>query len=58
MTNLLYKFFIKDYTKTKDPAVRERYGKLAGLVGILTNLSICLLKIGIGQHRHHRRRHQ
>ena len=48
MTNLLYKLFIKDYIKTKDPAVRERYGKLAGLVGILTNLSICLLKIGIG----------
>ncbi len=48
MTSLLYRLFIKDRLHTREPAVRERYGKLAGLVGIVTNLLLCGAKIGIG----------
>ena len=48
MRTLLIKTFVKDYENTKDPAVRESYGKLAGIVGILSNLLLCILKIGIG----------
>ena len=32
-------------SQTTDPAVREKYGKLAGSVGILANLLLCGMKI-------------
>lgn len=48
MSHLLCKWFIKDYENTDDPAVRESYGKLAGLVGIISNIILCAAKISIG----------
>jgi len=45
MTKILYKLFIKNYEDTKNPKVREQYGKLTGAVGIVSNLFICILKI-------------
>ncbi|MEA4923130.1 MAG: cation diffusion facilitator family transporter [Eubacteriaceae bacterium] len=48
MTKLLIKLFIKDKDNTEDPKVREEYGKFAGVVGILTNVLLCGLKIVIG----------
>ena len=48
MGNLLFKLFIKDKDNTSDPAVRESYGKLAGAVGIVSNLILCIMKISIG----------
>lgn len=48
MNKLLFKLFIKDHENTSDPKVRERYGKLAGIVGILSNLLLCIMKITIG----------
>lgn len=48
MNTLLYKWFIKDYQDTKNPAVRENYGKLAGVVGVISNLFICMIKIIAG----------
>lgn len=48
MENLLFKLFIKDKDNTSDPAVRESYGKLAGAVGIVSNLILCIMKISIG----------
>ncbi len=48
MRKLLIKIFIKDYENTKDPKVREKYGKLAGMVGIVTNLLLSASKILIG----------
>ena len=48
MNDLLCKWFVKDYKNTEDPAVRERYGKFAGVVGILSNLVLCTAKILIG----------
>lgn len=48
MGKLLFRLFIKDNDNTGDPKVRERYGKLAGIVGILSNLLLCIMKIAIG----------
>jgi cation diffusion facilitator family transporter len=48
MRKFLIRTFIKDHENTKDPKVRERYGKLAGLVGIATNLLLSASKIIIG----------
>ena len=38
LTQLLLRLFVKDYRNTEDPAVRTRYGKLAGIVGIVCNV--------------------
>ena len=48
MTKLLLSLFVKDYKNTKDNAVREKYGTLAGIFGIICNLFLCSLKLGIG----------
>ncbi len=48
MWDLIFKTFIKNYQDTSSPKVREDYGKLASLVGILTNLLLCLTKIAVG----------
>lgn len=48
MTTFFAKLFIKDYQNTADPAVRERYGRMAGVVGVLSNGILCAMKILIG----------
>ena len=48
MQKLLVKCFIKNYQETSDPQVREAYGKLAGIVGIVSNAVICVMKIAVG----------
>ena len=48
MKNLLIKLFIKDPDNTRDPSVREKYGTLAGGVGIVSNLILCTFKILAG----------
>ena len=48
MNNFLCRIFVKDYENTKDPEVRERYGKFAGVVGILSNVILCAAKILVG----------
>ena len=48
MNNFLFRHFIKDYENVTDPAVRDRYGRLAGIVGILSNALLCVIKIGAG----------
>lgn len=48
MANFLAKLFIKDHEKIGDSAVRKQYGKLAGIVGILSNGLLCAMKIIIG----------
>ena len=48
MGRFFIKLFIKDYENTQDPKVRERYGKFAGAVGIISNMVLCLMKILIG----------
>ena len=48
MGNLLSRIFVKDYENTGDPVVRERYGKFAGVVGIISNILLCTAKILAG----------
>ena len=48
MTELLIRLFVKEYKDVHSPAVRERYGKFAGLVGIVTNLLLFAAKITAG----------
>lgn len=48
MRKLLIKLFIKDYENVKDAQVRENYGKLAGIVGIISNSFLCIIKIFSG----------
>ena len=48
MTDLLIKWFIKDYQNVTSTVVRERYGKLAGIAGILSNTVLFLIKILVG----------
>ncbi len=48
MTNLLVRIFVKDYDKTGKPAVRGRYGLLAGFVGLACNVLLFSLKFLVG----------
>ncbi len=48
MTSLLLKLFVKDHEKTNDNNVREKYGTLGGLVGIVVNMIIAAAKLIIG----------
>ena len=48
MTKLLVKLFIKNSEDVNDSAVRLKYGKLGGAVGIVCNLFLCALKITVG----------
>ncbi len=48
MRKLLLKLFIKDYQNTKDPIVRSKYGTLSGIIGIISNLILCTIKILAG----------
>jgi len=48
MRKLLIKTFIKNHENVKDPKVRESYGKLAGIVGILSNALLCISKLAVG----------
>lgn len=45
---MLKKLFIKNYTNTADPNVRNQYGKVAGIFGIITNLVLGIIKLIIG----------
>jgi cation diffusion facilitator family transporter len=48
MTSLFIRIFIKDYRNTSNQKVRENYGKLAGAMGIATNLLLTLIKMVAG----------
>ncbi len=48
MSDFLIRLFIRDSKDIKNPAIRENYGKLAGWVGIASNLILFLLKMITG----------
>ena len=48
MVKKLLKHLIRDFDNPKDPAVRSRVGRLAGLVGILCNLLLFAGKLTVG----------
>ncbi|MDD4000041.1 MAG: cation diffusion facilitator family transporter [Bacilli bacterium] len=45
MHRLLVKLFVKNYENYEDPKVRTAYGKLSGVVGIISNLLLAVFKI-------------
>lgn len=48
MTNFILRLFVRDYKNTQDYAVRDKCGRVAGLVGIVTNFLLFILKITVG----------
>lgn len=48
MIELIYKKFIKNHYDIENPAVRSAYGKLAGWVGIVCNVVLCIGKFFAG----------
>ena len=48
MFKFLLKIFVKDYENTSDSTVRQRYGMLSGILGIVCNLFLFALKLTIG----------
>lgn len=52
MTELILKKFIKNYKNVKEPSVREKYGILSGVVGVIINLLLSVSKFIIGTVSH------
>lgn len=48
MTELLVKWFVKDYKNVEDPKVRTSYGVMASLVGVVCNVLLFLIKVLVG----------
>lgn len=48
MIDFIIKSFIKDYENVNASSVREAYGKLGSIVGILTNIVLSICKIAVG----------
>lgn len=48
MTDILIKLFIKDYENVKDEGIRDSYGYLAGIVGMISNIMLFIIKFTIG----------
>lgn len=48
MTNLLVKWFVKNYRESQKPEVRAAYGRLSGIVGIVCNVILFGVKFLLG----------
>lgn len=48
MTDLILRIFVRDPKNTEDPVVRDKCGRVAGAVGIVTNFLLFLMKIIVG----------
>ncbi len=48
LTNLLIKLFIKDYNNVTNDKVRQKYGLLSSITGIVCNVLLCILKFLAG----------
>ena len=48
MTDFLVKRFVKDYEKTDDIKVREKYGMLSSVTGIVCNILLFVIKYLVG----------
>lgn len=46
--NILPRIFVKNYKNTNDAKVRFAYGNMCGIVGIISNIIICIIKIVVG----------
>lgn len=48
MTTLLLKLFVRDYKNTAEKRVREKYGTLGGVTGIICNIILAAVKLFAG----------
>lgn len=48
MTSLLIRLFIKNPNDTANSETRARYGELGSIVGIVSNIILCAIKISVG----------
>lgn len=48
MTSLLIRLFIKNHSQTENQQVRQKYGLLGGIVGIVCNVALFLAKLVAG----------
>ena len=48
MIQFLIRHFVPDHEQTQQPQVRQRYGVLAAVVGILSNIFLFLIKALVG----------
>ena len=48
MKKFIWRHFVKDYENHTDPEVRARYTKLTGVLGIIVNSILCVIKIILG----------
>lgn len=48
MTGLLIKWFVPNYKETADQKVRQRYGLLGGIIGIIVNIALFAVKFLTG----------
>lgn len=48
LTNILIKLFIKDYNNVTNDKVRQKYGLLSSITGIICNVLLCILKFLAG----------
>lgn len=48
MTDILVKIFVKNHEQINNPAVRQKYGTLSSIVGIICNIVLFALKYLIG----------
>ena len=48
MTDLLLRLFVRDHRDPAKPRVRSAVGKLSGIVGILCNIVLFVLKLAVG----------
>ena len=48
LSNFLIKSFIKNSDDSQNPKVRNAYANLAGIIGILVNVLLFLIKLFVG----------
>ncbi|NLL52194.1 MAG: cation transporter [Peptococcaceae bacterium] len=48
LSKLLVRKFIKNYQQTNIPEIRDKYGYLSGIIGILANVTLFGLKLAVG----------
>lgn len=48
MTSILIRRFVKDHENIKDENVRNSYGRMASIVGVIVNVCVCLGELLVG----------
>lgn len=52
MSNLLLKHLVKNYNDANSPQVREQYGKISSVTGVIVNIFLFIIKFSAGNWSH------